>query len=54
MDVQMPGKDGIQATGKIKADAGTRLISVIALNCPDSLCSERGPGSNCQTGGFDG
>ncbi len=31
MDIQLPGMDGLQATGLLKADPGTRSIPVIAL-----------------------
>lgn len=31
MDIQLPGMDGLQATGLLKADAATRRIKVIAL-----------------------
>ena len=31
MDIQLPGMDGLQATGLLKADAATRAIPVIAL-----------------------
>lgn len=31
MDVQLPGMDGLQATGLLKADPATRQIPIIAL-----------------------
>ena len=31
MDIQLPGMDGLQATGLLKADPVTRAIPVIAL-----------------------
>ena len=31
MDIQLPGMDGLQATGLLKRDEATRLIPVIAL-----------------------
>jgi two-component system cell cycle response regulator DivK len=31
MDIQLPGMDGLTATGLLKADAATRAIPVIAL-----------------------
>jgi len=31
MDIQLPGMDGLQATGLLKADEATRSIPVIAL-----------------------
>jgi two-component system cell cycle response regulator DivK len=31
MDIQLPGMDGLRATGLLKADAATRDIPVIAL-----------------------
>src|SRR5688500_6988104 len=31
MDIQLPGMDGLQATGLLKADPATRAIPVIAL-----------------------
>jgi len=51
MDVQMPVKDGVQATKEIKADPATRLIPVIALTA-FAMKGDREQLSN--EGGFDG
>ena len=51
MDVQMPIKDGIQATREIKADPETRSIPVIALTA-FAMKGDREQLSN--EGGFDG
>jgi len=31
MDIQLPGMDGLEATRRLKADAGTQHIKVVAL-----------------------
>ena len=51
MDVQMPVKDGIQATREIKADPETHSIPVIALTA-FAMKGDREQLSN--EGGFDG
>ena len=50
MDIQLPGMDGLQATGLLKADAATRDIPVIAL----TALAMKGDEARIRAAGCDG
>ena len=50
MDIQLPGMDGLQATGVLKADATTRHIPVIAL----TALAMKGDEERIRAAGCDG
>jgi two-component system cell cycle response regulator DivK len=50
MDVQLPGIDGIQALGRLRADAETAAIPVVALTAL-AMKEDR---ERCLAAGFDG
>ncbi|HUH12242.1 MAG TPA: response regulator [Longimicrobiales bacterium] len=50
MDVQLPGMDGLQATGLLKASAETRSIPVIAL----TALAMKGDAERIKSAGCDG
>ncbi|MEX2109336.1 MAG: response regulator [Gemmatimonadaceae bacterium] len=50
MDIQLPGMDGLQATGLLKADAVTRSIPVIAL----TALAMKGDEQRIRAAGCDG
>src|SRR5204862_5256402 len=50
MDVQLPGMDGLTATGLLKADAATRAIPVIAL----TALAMKGDEARIRAAGCDG
>jgi two-component system cell cycle response regulator DivK len=50
MDIQLPGMDGLQATGLLKADEATRAIPVIAL----TALAMKGDEERIRAAGCDG
>jgi two-component system cell cycle response regulator DivK len=50
MDIQLPGMDGLEATGLLKADASTRGIPVIAL----TALAMKGDEERIRAAGCDG
>lgn len=50
MDIQLPGMDGLEATGLLKADASTRSIPVIAL----TALAMKGDEERIRAAGCDG
>ena len=50
MDIQLPGMDGLEATGILKADAATREIPVIAL----TALAMKGDEERIRAAGCDG
>jgi two-component system cell cycle response regulator DivK len=50
MDIQLPGMDGLQATGLLKADSATRNIPVIAL----TALAMKGDEERIRAAGCDG
>lgn len=50
MDIQLPGMDGLQATGVLKADPATRAIPVIAL----TALAMKGDEERIRAAGCDG
>jgi two-component system cell cycle response regulator DivK len=50
MDIQLPGMDGLAATGLLKADPVTRAIPVIAL----TALAMKGDGERIRAAGCDG
>ena len=50
MDIQLPGMDGLQATGLLKADPTTRAIPVIAL----TALAMKGDEERIRAAGCDG
>jgi two-component system cell cycle response regulator DivK len=50
MDIQLPGMDGLRATGILKADAATRDIPVIAL----TALAMKGDEERIRSAGCDG
>jgi two-component system, cell cycle response regulator DivK len=50
MDVQLPGIDGIEALGRLRADAGTARIPVVAVTAL-AMKEDR---ERCLAAGFDG
>ena len=50
MDIQLPGMDGLQATGLLKADEATRSIPVIAL----TALAMKGDEERIRAAGCDG
>ena len=50
MDIQLPGMDGLEATGLLKADASTRDIPVIAL----TALAMKGDEERIRAAGCDG
>lgn len=50
MDVQLPGMDGLQATGELKKDPATRTIPVIAL----TALAMKGDEERIRAAGCDG
>jgi len=50
MDIQLPGMDGLEATGLLKADAATRDIPVIAL----TALAMKGDEERIRAAGCDG
>jgi two-component system cell cycle response regulator DivK len=50
MDIQLPGMDGLEATGLLKADAATRAIPVIAL----TALAMKGDEERIRAAGCDG
>ena|SRR5688572_21711149 len=50
MDIQLPGMDGLQATGLLKADDATRAIPVIAL----TALAMKGDEERIRAAGCDG
>ena len=50
MDIQLPGMDGLQATGILKADPATRAIPVIAL----TALAMKGDEERIRAAGCDG
>jgi two-component system cell cycle response regulator DivK len=50
MDIQLPGMDGLQATGLLKRDAATRAIPVIAL----TALAMKGDEERIRAAGCDG
>jgi two-component system cell cycle response regulator DivK len=50
MDIQLPGMDGLEATGLLKGDAATRAIPVIAL----TALAMKGDEARIRAAGCDG
>ena len=50
MDIQLPGMDGLEATGLLKADAATRAIPVVAL----TALAMKGDEERIRAAGCDG
>jgi two-component system cell cycle response regulator DivK len=50
MDIQMPGKDGLEVTRTLKADAATRHIRIVAF----TAFAMRGDESKMRSAGCDG
>ena len=50
MDIQLPGMDGLQATGILKGDAATRAIPVVAL----TALAMKGDEERIRAAGCDG
>src|SRR3982074_2220275 len=50
MDIQLPGKDGLEATGLLKADPATRDIPVVAL----TALAMKGDEARIRAAGCDG
>ena len=50
MDIQLPGMDGLKATGLLKADSATRAIPVIAL----TALAMKGDEARIRAAGCDG
>jgi two-component system cell cycle response regulator DivK len=50
MDIQLPGMDGLEATGRLKGDAATRAIPVIAL----TALAMKGDEERIRAAGCDG
>ena len=50
MDIQLPGMDGLQATGLLKADEATRAIPVVAL----TALAMKGDEERIRAAGCDG
>ena len=50
MDIQLPGMDGLQATGLLKADDATRAIPVVAL----TALAMKGDEERIRAAGCDG
>ena len=50
MDIQLPGMDGLEATGLLKADGATRAIPVIAL----TALAMKGDEERIRAAGCDG
>jgi two-component system cell cycle response regulator DivK len=50
MDIQLPGMDGLQATGLLKSDEATRAIPVIAL----TALAMKGDEARIRAAGCDG
>ncbi len=50
MDIQLPGMDGLEATGLLKRDCATRAIPVIAL----TALAMKGDEERMRTAGCDG
>ncbi|MBC7670812.1 MAG: response regulator [Polaromonas sp.] len=50
MDIQLPGMDGLEATGLLKADAATRTIPVVAL----TALAMKGDEERIRAAGCDG
>lgn len=50
MDIQLPGMDGLEATGLLKGDAATRAIPVIAL----TALAMKGDEERIRAAGCDG
>ena len=50
MDVQLPGIDGIEALGRLRAEAGTAAIPVVAL----TALAMKADRERCLAAGFDG
>ena len=50
MDIQLPGMDGLEATGQLKADEATRSIPVIAL----TALAMKGDEERIRAAGCDG
>ena len=50
MDIQLPGMDGLQATGLLKADSATRGIPVVAL----TALAMKGDEERIRAAGCDG
>jgi two-component system, cell cycle response regulator DivK len=50
MDVQMPGMDGFEVTRRLKADAGTREIVIVAL----TASAMKGDEEKARAAGCDG
>ncbi|GAC1410300.1 MAG: response regulator [Gemmatimonadaceae bacterium] len=50
MDIQLPGMDGLEATGLLKGDAATRAIPVVAL----TALAMKGDEARIRAAGCDG
>ena len=50
MDIQLPGMDGLEATGLLKQDAATRVVPVIAL----TALAMKGDEERIRAAGCDG
>ena len=50
MDIQLPGMDGLEATGLLKQDAATRLVPVLAL----TALAMKGDEERIRAAGCDG
>ena len=50
MDIQLPGMDGIEALGQLRADPGTRAIPVMAVTA-SAMTQDR---AKIMAAGFDG
>lgn len=50
MDIQLPGMDGLEATGLLKQDAATRVVPVLAL----TALAMRGDEERIRAAGCDG